>query len=128
MTRRKFYFQLVGITIALLVLIGASQILPVFAPHLNFSLISLGIFFLVAIILFNLGAKSAVSKDKNAFTRIIMASTFIKMFLALIIVVVYHKMANPKGAYFVIPFFVIYFTYTIFETQFLSKLGKIKAH
>jgi len=128
MTRRKFYFQLAGIVAALLTLIAAANIFPVFQPHLVFSLISMGIFTLVAIFLFNIGAKTALSKDKNAFTRVIMSSTFIKMFLALIIVVVYHYYEKPEGAFFVIPFFVIYFTFTIFETRFLSKLGKIKAH
>lgn len=128
MTRRKFFFQLVGISLALTVLVGLAQLVSVFQPHFNFSMISLGIFAGVAILLFHLGAKTAVSKDKNAFTRVVMLSTFAKMFLALIMVVIYHKVAEPKGAYFVIPFFTIYFTFTIFETQFLSKLGKIKAH
>ena len=128
MNRQKFYFQLIGLSIALSVLVLLAQMLPVFQPHLIFSLASVAIFAGVAVLLFNMGIQSAVSKDKNAFTRIVMASTFVKMFLALIIVVVYHKMAHPEGAYFIIPFFVVYFTFTIFETRFLSKLGKIKAH
>ena len=128
MTRRKFYFQLIGLSIALSVLILLAQMFSVFQPHFIFSLVSVAIFAGVAALLFSMGIQSAVSKDKNAFTRIVMASTFVKMFLALIIVVVYHKMTNPEGAYFVIPFFVVYFTFAIFETRFLSKLGKIKAH
>ena len=128
MTRRRFYFRLVGLTAVLVLFVLLSQLVSVFQPHFVFSLASVAIFAAVAVLLFNLGVKTAVSKDKNAFTRVVMASTFIKMFLALIIVIVYHRLANPEGAYFVIPFFVVYFAYTIFETQFLSKLGKIKAH
>lgn len=128
MTRRKFYYQLIGLSLLLAALVCLGQWVPVFAPHFYFSLMSVIVFSLVAMLLFHLGAKSAVSKDKNAFTRIVMASTFIKMFLALVVVMIYHRMAEPEGAYFVLPFFVVYFAFTIFETMFLSKLGKIKAH
>lgn len=128
MTRRRFFFQLILLTIILVVAVLAAQLIPAFRESFLFSMVTIGIFFLISTGMFLFGAKTAVSSDKNAFTRVVMLCTFAKIFLALIMVVVYHRMAEPESNLFVIPFFVVYFAYTIFETMFLTKLGKIKAH
>lgn len=128
MTRRRFFIQLLLLTAALVVAVLLLQLLPVFQPSFWFSMFTIGLFAFVSICLFFLGAKTAVSKDKNAFTRTVMVCTFGKLFLAFGVVIVYHKSFQPEGKLFLFPFFTIYFAYTVFETLFLSKLGKIKAH
>lgn len=77
--------------------------------------------------MFLLAIKAAVSKDKNAFTSLIIGFTFAKLLLTVALVLVYKKIANPEGALFLVPFFLIYIVFTIFETVFMTKLGKIKA-
>ena len=77
--------------------------------------------------MFLIAAKAAVSKDKNAFTRLIMIFTMSKMLLTIILIVAYKKIVDPENTFFVFPFFGIYIAYTVFETIFMTKLGKVKA-
>jgi len=82
-------------------------------------LLSAGVYFMAA--------KAAISKDKNTFTRLILALTFAKLVLTLILVIAYQRLAHPGSLFFIIPFFLVYIAYTIFETMYLTKLGKIEA-
>ena len=127
MNRRRFSFQLVLITVLLTGLVLLLQYFPIFTSSTGFSLISIGFFFLMSLIMFLVAAKAAVSKDKNAFTRLIMVFSMSKMLLSVILVIVYKQLVKPESIYFVIPFFGIYITYTVFETIFMTKLGKVKA-
>ncbi len=127
MNRRKFSFQLVLLTIILTGAVLMLQYFPVFRPSTGFSLVSIGFFFLLSLVMFLVAAQAAVSKDNNAFTRLIILFTMGKLFLTIILVVVYKEVLNPESNYFIIPFFGIYITYTVFETIFMTKLGKVKA-
>ncbi|HFA51466.1 MAG TPA: hypothetical protein ENJ95_20830 [Bacteroidetes bacterium] len=127
MNKRRFFVQLTILTFVLTAVVLGLQTLPAFRPHTFFSLISIGFFVLLSIAMFFMAAKAAVSKDKHAFTRLIMLFTLSKMILTAVLVIVYKQVAEPKGLVFVLPFFLIYIAYTVFETMFMTKLGKIKA-
>lgn len=127
MNRRKFSFQLVLLTVVLTVVVLFLQNIPVFNADTGFSLISIGFFFFLSLGMFLIGAKAAMSKDKNAFTRLIILFSMGKMFLTVVLVIVYKLVTKPESVYFMIPFFGIYIAYTIFETIFMTKLGKVKA-
>ena len=127
MNRRRFFVQLISLTGVMIGLVFLMRLIPSLAPHTNFSLASIAFFVLLSIFMYFLGIKAAVSKDKNAFTRLIILITFVKMLLTVILVIVYQRVIKPEGIGFVIPFFLVYIVYTAFEVIFLSKLGKIKA-
>ena len=127
MNRRKFLFQLVMLTILLIVIIMGLQFLPSFSSSTGFSLFCIGFFFLLSLVMFFIAAKAAVSKDKYAFTRLIIVFTMLKMLLTVVLVVIYQKIAKPEGGTFLFPFFIIYIAYTVYETVFMTKLGKVKA-
>ena len=127
MNRRRFFFQLVMITLGVFGVLLLLRFVPLFAPHFLFAVISLGVFFLLSAVMYFFAVRAAVSKDKNAFTRLIMGFSFAKMLPVIILVVVYKKIQNPEDGFFLIPFFLIYVVFTIFETVFMTKLGKIKA-
>jgi hypothetical protein len=127
MDRHRFYLQLGIITLSLLGVLILLRFFRVLSPSFLFSVISLAFFVLLSAGMYFLAIRAAVSKDKNAFSRLIMGFTFGKMFLTVILVVVYKKLANPESGFFLIPFFLIYIVFTIFETNFMTKLGKIKA-
>ena len=127
MNRRKFLFQLFLLTFVLVCLVLFLNIFPVVQAHLYFLLSTIAFYMLLSIAMFLVGAKAAVSKDKNAFTRVIMVFTFIKLLLTILVIISYTKFAVPDSNFFIIPFFLVYFAYTIFETLFLTRLGKIKA-
>ncbi len=127
MNKRRFFFQLVMLTILLTGIVLFLQIFSIFKASFGFSIISVGFFSLLSVVMFFTAAKAAVNKDKNAFTRLIMIFTLGKMLLTVVLVVTYQMIVKPHGVYFVIPFFLAYIVFTIFETIFLTKLGKIKA-
>jgi hypothetical protein len=41
-------------------------------------------------------------------------------------IVIYKKVANPESLWFLIPFFLIYLVFTIFEVYFMNILGRVK--
>jgi hypothetical protein len=49
------------------------------------------------------------------------------MLVAVICMVIYRKVFSAQGKDFLLPFFIVYFAFTIFETYFMIKLAKEKA-
>lgn len=127
MNKRKFYIQLFSVAVALAAVIFFLQIFPAIKPAFHFLLISLGFFILLSLGMFLLAAGAAVSKDKNAFTRMLMVFTLGKLLLTVVLIIGYQMIVKPAEIYYVIPFFMIYISFTVFETYFLTKLGKIKS-
>lgn len=120
-----FYRQLGLLTFFVSVaLFFLHQFFPLFGEHqvLNWSLLLF--YFLTSILLFTVGKKLAVSENKNAFTLFIMGAVFVKMMLSMAVLVVYLKFAHPSSKYFILPFFVVYLAFTVFETYFLMKIGR----
>ncbi len=93
----------------------------------EFMLLTIALFFFLSTGVFYLGVKAAMSKDANAFTRLIMIFTFGKLFLSAVLVIAWVKLKAPENMLFVVPFFAVYIIYTIFETNTLTHLGKINA-
>lgn len=91
----------------------------------DFLLLTVALFFFLSTGIFYMGAKAAMSKDSNAFTRLIMVFTFGKLFLSALLVIGWVKLKAPENMLFVVPFFAIYIIYTVFETNTLTHLGKI---
>lgn len=87
---------------------------------------SLGIFIPLSIGMFLGGQRAAKSTDKYFFSNLIMPFTFIKMLVAVVGLVVYKKIFHPETKYFLLPFFVVYMVFTIFETFFMVKLANSK--
>jgi hypothetical protein len=127
MNRRRFILQLGLITASVLVVLLFLHIFQPFAAFKIISLITLVFFVLMSLSMYLLAAKAAVSKDKNAFTRLIMVFTFVKMLLTVILIILFQKLLKPENTLYLIPFFFIYIVFTVFETMFMTKLGKIKA-
>ncbi|MEZ4961673.1 MAG: hypothetical protein R2830_17725 [Saprospiraceae bacterium] len=127
MNRRRFFLQLIMLTGSALVVLILFQFSPVFKADRLLSFFSLAFFAGITVVMYLMAVKAAVSKDKNAFTRLIMVFTFVKLFLSITIIIAYTKVVQPTGKYFILPFFLVYLVFTIFETMFMTKLGKIKA-
>ncbi len=124
MTNKTFFLQLGGvILITVAALLGLFQV-PKLAPYQLLGWISLGGFVFLSIVMFLIGRSAANSANKNTFTNTIMVFTMGKMMLAIMIVYAYLQLAEPIDKFFVIPFFLVYFVFTAFETYFMMKLGK----
>ncbi len=127
MNQQRFLLRLAMITAGVLGILLLLQIFPVFSEGFVFSIVSLAFFALFSLGAYLLSVKAAMSKNKNMFISLVMAYTFVKLFLTLAIVLIYKKVADPEGMFFLIPFFIIYIVFTAFETFFLMNLTKIRA-
>jgi hypothetical protein len=76
--------------------------------------------------MFYLGTKAAKSKNKYTFNNIIVGNMILKMFMCVLIVLVYKNAYEIQSRAFLFPFLIIYLSYTIFETYFLTKLAKTR--
>ncbi|MCB0633215.1 MAG: hypothetical protein KDD15_25925, partial [Lewinella sp.] len=90
------------------------------------SWLSLFLFILLSILMYYVGKRSSMSENKNDFTNVVLGFTIGKMFLSIMIIYAYFSLMQPEGKWFIIPFFIVYFMYTAFETYFMMKLGKTK--
>lgn len=127
MTHRSFIIKLLSITIATGGLLAFLLIFKGFEGYGILSMASLAFFAGFTLATYFSATKAALSEDKNAFTRLVMVASFVKMLLAAGLVIGYHQLARPSNNLFLIPFFFTYIVFTVFETSLMSKLAKMKA-
>ena len=127
MSNRHFLLQLSLLTFLTGLVLIFIHIFQPFAPYGMLSMVVLAFFAVLTMGIYYPAAKAAMSSDKNAFTRLVMLFTFVKMFLTAALIIGYHRIFKPGDNLFLIPFFFTYVVFTVFETIFMSKLGKIKS-
>ncbi|NET36444.1 MAG: hypothetical protein F6K19_31185 [Cyanothece sp. SIO1E1] len=125
MSIKTFYLQLLllGLGVLAVVLILGQQ--AQFSVYLDISTVSLIFFTVLSIIVFHLGLRMVQSRNKNDFSRLVLGFTGFKMMLSVAVVFIYQSVVEPTDRWFVIPFLLIYVVYTIFETYFLMRLGRM---
>lgn len=97
--------------------------LEAFKPDILLSIIGL-IFMVVSTAGFYILAQKAIaSTNKMAFIQLVMGNVLFKLVFIIMIVAIYFKFVKPESKLFVLPFMVIYFIFTIFETIFISKIA-----
>ena len=124
MTDRDFYIQLTGVSLVSGLLLFLSHNFLPFGDHSILGVIGLVFFTLLSILIFTLAKKLSDANDLNAFTRLIMYNLLIKLFFSFVIVIIYHKLADPQERFFVVPFIAIYLIFTIFEALFMSRQAR----
>ena len=125
MTQRQFWTGLIVTTVITLALIfGLHMLIPSLKSYQSLSILSFIAFILFCILAYYIGLSSAQSENKYAFSRFSLLVIMLKMLICLLIIFGYYKLGNPVDKFFVIPFLVIYLTYTIFEVYFLNKLAR----
>ncbi len=127
MSHRRFFLQLLPLTILTGLVLIFTHIFQPLAPYLTLSMVGLVFFAALTAGIYFPAAKAALSSDRNAFTRLVMLFTFVKMFLTAALIIGYHRIFKPGNNLFLLPFFFTYIVFTVFETIFMSKLGKIKS-
>lgn len=127
MTSKGFFVQLA--IISALVAAGLFFIirLPQVQPHAMLSWLSLLFFMALSAVIFFSGRRSAENANKNVFTNTVLGFTMTKMLVCATIVVAYHKIVQPESKWFLLPFFVTYLIFTIFETYWMMKLARTSA-
>jgi hypothetical protein len=124
--RSSAFFKWLSILTALLiVMILALGRFELFAGIEPISFGSLIFFIALNVGVFYLGNAAARHKNKNRLTQLIMILVFFKLFSCLLIIVIYDRLFHPPSDYYVLPFFLIYIVFTVFEVMMLSKANKM---
>ena len=121
---KNFIVQLSWLTLLLIILLLVLHQLPVFQEHQLFSWISLLSFVGFCLLSFFLQSKSVEHSNKSLFGNVFLLSIFFKLLLCAFLVIAYAIFAKPSSVYFILPFFIIYIFYTVFEVYFILKLAK----
>jgi len=125
MSFKQFIYQLSIISLFIIALIYLAGLYSNdWASNSRLGYFSIIFFVLLLIITFLIAQKSSQSSNKQLFTGIILLSVLSKLFLSIGLVFWYHKIFHPSGPLFLVPFFLVYIIYTIFESRFMIKLGK----
>jgi hypothetical protein len=125
MSQRRFYLQLILLSLAVAIALYFLHLLPQLAAYAGLSWISLVFFIVLSVVMYEVGSQAATSDNKHNFTNTVIGFTIGKMMIAILIILGYLKLAEPETKLFVLPFFGIYLIYTIFETYFMIRLGKM---
>jgi drug/metabolite transporter (DMT)-like permease len=125
MSQKQFFLQLGIVSLATAVIIFLLNQHDKIQGHDALSWIGLVLFVGLSIAMYFMGRRSAASANKNDFTNTVLAFTLGKMFLALLIIFGYLQLEEPESKFFILPFFCVYLIYTIFETYFMMRLGRM---
>ncbi len=125
MTQGRFYSRLTILSILVAILMAALLQTALLNPYLNITIGSIIFFVLLSIVVYHLGYRIAHMENKNAYTSFIMAFIFGKMLFSIMFLAFFYILTKPQDKYFLLPFFLVYLCYTIFETYVLSLVGKM---
>ena len=81
-------------------------------------------FFLLSLLIFYRAGKLFKEEDKSSFISWVMTGTLLKMILSGIVLILYALIYKPETNYFIVPFFIYYLIFFIFETIVLMKMTK----
>jgi len=96
------------------------------SPHALLGWYCILVFSILSFVIFLLGKNTVDHPVRTRFIGVTIANMMLKMFISIVIVLVYYKLRSPGDPYFIVPFIIIYIIYTIFETRFLLKLADQK--
>lgn len=90
--------------------------------------LALGVFSVFTSIQYFSAQRMLSFKNKGAFIGLVMGATLIKMILSFVVLGIYAKINKPSSNYFIVPFFVIYFLFTIYETWMMTVISNSTKH
>jgi len=124
MSPQQFITRLAITTLFAVLLVLGLNFQAQIALAKSLSWTTIGIFVVFSILVYFMGSYSAKQKNKNTFTSVILMVMMFKMLICILLIAIYVKTYEPTDNFFFIPFFSIYILYTIFEVQFMTRLGK----
>lgn len=125
MADKNFLRPLIGLTLVLIILVVLSGFYSPLAPYQDIFSISILFFVAFSVLTHWLANSAAHSSNKFAFTQVTFLFLFGKLLFSVLLLVVYKIVAVPETNLYVLPFFLVYLCYTVFETGFMMRLGRI---
>ena len=126
MVRHKKFVGLLGLcfglsTAIVLILLNANVL---FKTHQFLYWLSIFFFSIISIAAYYFGQQTTDSDNKNDFSNMFIIITSFKLLFCMFMVWLYQIFTEPDDKLYVLPFFIIYIIFTIFEMYILTKLGK----
>jgi hypothetical protein len=101
-----------------------SRVFPAADPRFSISPAATLLFMAVCTGLYVGGRIALRRPSPHAFTGLVLSSVFIKMLVAPVFLLIYKRLENPEGKWFVGIFLLSYAVYTAYEVWFLQKMAK----
>ena len=123
----KFFSSLLiiaALAIGLVTLLQYGAFLPPSAYEI--SLGSIGLFSVFCCIIYLVAVRLASSANIYQFNNVVLISVLGKLALTMAFLAVFRKIYMPESKFVYVPFLLFYILYTIFETYFLTIIGKQK--
>ena len=126
MSKSKF-FQLLLLTIGILaVILYFMSMNEKIYEYIDIAYYSIPAFTILSMAIYFLTEHLEKQDNKGMLINLVIINVMFKFLIAIGIVMMYHKLRDPKDGIFVIPFIIIYVVFTIFETYFMSVQAKSK--
>ena len=124
MTPKTFFLQLALVSASVALILFILNSYELFSSHQVFSWISLLGFIIFCSLLYFVESKTVHAHDKSLFGKLFLLSIFFKMLFCVLLIIVYIVSSKPNDRYFILPFFIIYLFFTVYEVYFVSKFAK----
>jgi hypothetical protein len=125
MSSKSFYIFL---TLTVLLTVGilflSFSLFPALSAYANIGWISLVLFVNITFLIFFLAKRAIDSTRKMLFSNVTMGFVLFKMLMSLMIIGAYKVLTHPTSNLFIIPFFIVYITFTIFETYMMLSMTR----
>lgn len=124
---KSVFIKLLIFSVAIAALVAiAGLLLPAVIPFQSFTWISLLFFFLLTALSLYIGIRG-LDKTGYGFVASINGIVLLKLMLSVVLVLIYVLAARPKDPKFIIPFFLFYILFTVFEVREWMIVQKMKA-
>ena len=122
---RKSLTRLFILTLIIaIILIPLNYFIPLLASFQQFTWLSLIFFFIITLITVYIGLRG-LEKSGHGFVASVNGIVMIKLFFCAGLVIVYMLIARPGNATFILPFFLFYVLFTVFEIREVLKAQKM---
>ncbi len=128
MNNKQFIISLLLLTAFVAFLVYLMSYVASLVDYLSLGAMSIMLFSSICVVMYIFASRSAKKDQRVAFINIFMLSTLLKMLFSVILIAIYYRTQLPNSKLFIVPFFVVYTIYTIFEVWFMSKLTKIPSN
>ncbi|MBK9731856.1 MAG: hypothetical protein IPO83_11320 [Chitinophagaceae bacterium] len=124
---RTIFSRLIILTAGLALIVALlSFLIPAIASFQLFTWISLVFFSLITALTLYIGLRG-LEKTSYGFVASVNGIVLVKLLLSAVLVLMYVVITRPHNPAFIIPFFVFYILFTVFEVRELLLAQKVKA-
>ncbi len=124
MSDKKFIAQLTLLSLVSGLFLVSMHFMPRIQADVLPSWIAWAGYILMTVAVFVLGRKTVRSSNPNAFTLLALSVIIVKLLFSAAIILIYVLTAEPVSNLFLLPFFLIYIAFSIFEARVFIVIGK----